>query len=598
MALGIAFFLCQIQLDYLESYFYDLRVKLRPTPETSGHIQTIVIDTHTQEALRRMPESLDYMKLAEELKKASPKAVIFIVEYDEMESIIGSYEELELLADSLKQLNFYVAIDDRLPTRGLEEEFRLLPPLQDIQVGSAPSTRDTNNFARDGVTRRLILGLHDEPLLHAKLASQFNGISQPSKYQGAFDFKRTEQAYINYRPTGTYRPLSFVTVANGEFDPHVFEDKIVLIGKDTKANINDYVQTPYSRDALAMSKVELHANILDTLILDEAPILTPHWLNVAITAAISILTVFVVLTVRPAHGLYLLIVAMAGYFAFSLLLFITGNLWLSMVHPLLAIFICYYFFIPYRLIIENRKSWEYFQKNKLLTQVEELKSNFLQMMSHDLKTPLARIQGMTEVALRDPNPLSKGQLEAIQNINKSSEELSQFVGSVLNLGRIESKDINKLHLKSKDINALVHDVIQKCDYLAKQKNIELETDLEPMFSLKIDEDLMKQVLTNLVENAIKYSPENTKVQIKTEEIEGKVYIKVSDHGAGIPKSDIENLFTKFYRARQARNSDVKGSGLGLYLARYFVNLHSGDINVESEVNKGSTFTVELPMNLH
>src|SRR6476661_10074127 len=94
-----------------------------------------------------------------------------------------------------------------------------------------------------------------------------------------------------------------------------------------------------------------------------------------------------------------------------------AGVWIGMAHPLLAIFICYYFFIPYRLIIENRRSWEYYQKNRLLTQVEELKSNFMRMMSHDLKTPLARISGMTEVIGKDHGDLSETQRKALDTIS-------------------------------------------------------------------------------------------------------------------------------------------------------------------------------------
>jgi signal transduction histidine kinase len=228
--------------------------------------------------------------------------------------------------------------------------------------------------------------------------------------------------------------------------------------------------------------------------------------------------------------------------------------------------------------------------------VEEMKSNFLRMMSHDVKTPVARIQGMTELALRDPNPLSESQIQALKTIAASTEELSSFFGSILNLGRIESKEI-QLHLRSKDINALLQEVISKCEYLAQQKNIRMITEFEPMFSMKIDEDLMRQVFTNLIENAIKYSPENSSILVSTEETEGQVRVQVADQGIGIPESDIPRLFSKFHRAENAKTSDIKGSGLGLYLSNYFVNLHQGKINVESEPNKGSTFTVELPMNL-
>ncbi|MEK6555599.1 MAG: CHASE2 domain-containing protein [Bdellovibrionota bacterium] len=594
LALAIAFFLCQIQLDYIESYTYDMRVRMRPAPNTSGFIQTVTIDNKTQESLKRMPEALDYVKFFDELAKAQPKAVVYVADFSD---IIGSYEDLEALATTTKSLNFIVANDSRLPDKGLEEEFQLLPPLQEIKVESAPKTADAQSFAKDGVTRRMVLTLEDQLLLHPRLAALYNNKKSVHEYQGSFQFKRTAQAYIDFRPTGTYKPVSFIDIANGEFDQAQFKDKIIIIGRDTRAEVSDYVMTPYSRDNTAMSRVELHANILDTLILNTAPIPSPWWLNVLATSLIAVLTVFVVLALRPLQGLIILGLTVFSYFAVCLLFFMMTDFWLDMAHPLLAIFICYYFFIPYRLIVENRRSWEYYQRNRLLTQVEELKSNFLRMMSHDLKTPIARIQGMTEMALRDQESLSASQAEALRNISSSSDELAHFVSSILNLGRIESKDI-KLHLRSKDINALLLEVIKKSEYLARQKNISIMTEFEPMFSVKVDEDLLRQVFTNLIENAIKYSPENSSIMISTEEVDGKIQVQVADQGIGIAIDDIGNLFTKFYRAKAIRDSEVKGSGLGLYLARYFVDLHKGQISVESAPAQGSTFTVELPMNLN
>jgi signal transduction histidine kinase len=218
------------------------------------------------------------------------------------------------------------------------------------------------------------------------------------------------------------------------------------------------------------------------------------------------------------------------------------------------------------------------------------------MMSHDLKTPLARIQGMADVVLTDTNPLSNGQASAIRTIRDSSRELSDFIGSILNLSRIESKHI-KLHLKSRDINQVLENVIQQCDYLAKKKNIEILTEFDPLFSLKVDEDLLKQAFMNLVENGIKYSPENSKILISTEESGSTLVVQVADQGRGIADDEIPHIFHKFYRSWDVQNSAIKGSGLGLFLAKYFVELHRGRIEVESQLGKGSTFTVFLPNDL-
>src|SRR5690606_34227659 len=128
-----------------------------------------------------------------------------------------------------------------------------------------------------------------------------------------------------------------------------------------------------------------------------------------------------------------------------------------------------------------------------------------------------------------------------------------------------------------------------------RKNITIRKELEPLFSLKIDEHLLRQVFTNLIENAIKYSPENSSILVTSEDSPGGVTVQIADQGIGMSEEDLENIFQKFYRSK--RTANTMGSGLGLYLSKYFVELHEGRISVESHINQGSTFTVFLPYEL-
>jgi signal transduction histidine kinase len=202
---------------------------------------------------------------------------------------------------------------------------------------------------------------------------------------------------------------------------------------------------------------------------------------------------------------------------------------------------------------------------------------------------------MAEVLGKDDGGLTPTQRRALDTIADSSEELIEFIGSILSLSRIEAKEM-KLNLRSRDVNSIVREVVRRTDFMASRKNIEVQTELEPLFSMKVDEDLMKTVLTNLVENAIKYSPDNSKILITTEEENNEVVIQVADQGRGIPREDLHRVFERFYRAQNSRIS-TPGNGIGLFLVKYFVELHKGAIEVESEVDKGSTFTVRLPMDL-
>ncbi len=590
-ALSIAFILNQFSFDFIESYLYDLRMRLKPVSPMSGFVQTIAIDPKTIDSMNRTPNASDHLKLLSQLKEAGVKVVIYLISPGE---VVGSYDELVALAHKAEEFPFFmIAISDVWP-KSQEANFIPRPPFEKLKAVSAPYTSDLKLAAKDDVTRRMFTSFQNEMLMHPTVAGLYNTeIRDEKNIRGLFKFFASNQVFIDFRPSGTYPRTSFFNAMNDKLDRRQFKNSIVVVGRDVQATVDDYVRTPFSRDVIAMSFLEMHANMLDTMILNSAFVQTPSWLSLLITSLISMLTVYVVLLVKPTKGLAILGGAFVSFSIICYFLFWWAGLWIDMSHPFLSIFVCYYFFIPYRLIIENRKSWEYLQKNRLLTQVEELKTNFLSMMSHDLKTPLARISGMTDVVMGEAAALSERQRDAVLNIRKSCDELVEFISSILNLGRVESKEL-KLHLSSKDPNQLLDEVIAKCEYAASQKNIVIQTEFETLFSLKMDVDLIRQVFSNLIENAIKYSPEKSRILVSTEERDGHIVVQIADQGNGIPADEIGHVFMKFYRSKSAKSSVIKGSGLGLYLAKYFVELHKGRISLDSSPGQGSTFTVELP----
>jgi signal transduction histidine kinase len=592
LACAMGIFISQLKLDSWEAGLYDLRVRLLPEPKTSGNIEMIVTTSQTVEGLHRMPSAKDQMLLLRALENEKPRAVLYAQNFDELE---GTFEEKKAFADETQKFKNLFVITQEQEMKGEEGKLKLPAPLDTVEMFSGPRTVDKVVLAQDEVTRRMIVTYQDRPRLHPYIASLVNPeVADKNNIRGLFEFFDTEQVYIQYRDAGTYPRTSFEEALAGNFKPGKFTGKIVLMGNDHGGAVRDYVKTPFSKDAKAMTTMEVHANMLDTLILNRAPVQAPLWVNILITLLTSILTVHVLFTLKPirslgvilATGALLLVVGFAGFWPLGY--------WIKMAHPFLAIFLCYYFFIPYRLIIENRRSWEYYQRNKLLSQVEELKTNFISMMSHDLKTPLARIQGMTDMILGDQQPLSSLQREAVDTIRHSSEDLLKFISAILNYGKIESEGV-ELHMQSRDVNSILKDVIRKHEFLAKVKRIPLSSELEPLFPIQMDPELMKQVFSNLIENAIKYSPEESKVRISTIEHDGKVIIRIEDQGPGIEQDEVNNIFMKFFRSKNAKSSPIKGSGLGLYLAKYFTELHQGKIFVESTIGKGSTFTVELPL---
>jgi signal transduction histidine kinase len=601
-ALVAASVISSLQLSYIESFLYDCRVRAKaaiglsdlPKPD----VVIVYITSKTVEKYKGYPKYKDHALLLEKLHKATPRFVLynFRAEDRKLIDIDGLLEEQNLFLIEAKKIpNFYIISND-LEMKGEAQKSKLQAPLGDLKLAPGPNTSDTNSFAKDGVSRRILVSYQDQFLIQPKVASSYNpDIANISKIKGMFEYLDSIQTFINFHTTKNFPVFSFEDIVEDKVDLRSLNDKIVIVGTDTGKSPKDYLATPYSRETEKMiTTTELQANILQTLIDNNSPVKVPEPVNIAVTFLISILTVYVVLALKPSQGLWIVGVTLLTISVVGTLLLALFGIWIDLAHPFLAIFLCYYFFIPYRLIIENRRSWEYIQKNKLLQQVEELKTNFISMMSHDLKTPIARIQGMTEVILQDVVTLSSVQREAIDTIKGSSDDLLRFINSILQYGRIESQGV-ELHKQSKDINQLLQDVIRKHDFLAKVKRIKIKTEFEPMFPLPVDVDLMKQVFSNLIENAIKYSHEESDVIVKSREEGDNVVIDVTDNGMGIPAEDLPNIFMKFYRSHNVKTSTIKGTGLGLYLAHYFVELHKGSIKVTSEPQKGSTFRVTLPI---
>ncbi|WP_413558733.1 ATP-binding protein [Bdellovibrio sp. HCB209] len=592
LAMIMAALIAQINLDYAESWLYDLRIRSDLFARTSNNIELVYIKPTTVQNFKGQPNAKDQTAILHNLLAANPRAVVYDFAINEAQ---GSEEDKEEWANLITQNPQVYVATPNTPLKGEEQSLYLPLPYENIRMVPAPKTSDTINFAKDRVTRRMLLSYQDTTMLPTTLAALYNpAIKDFNNVRGYFNFYDTKQAFIDFRKPGSFPATVFDELANGTVDWSKFQDKIVIIGTDLNISESDYILTPYSRIPSAMTRIEMQANIVDTLIRNSSPLRAPYYVNWILLTLISILAIQIVLSMSPAMGLVILFSTLFTFSVISFALFWICGWWITMAAPLLAGFLVYYFFIPYRLIIENRRSWEYYQKNKLLSQVEELKTNFISMMSHDLKTPIARIQGMTDVILSDQVTLSAQQREAVDTIKHSSDDLLKFISSILNYGKIQSEGV-ELHLQTKDINQVLQEVIRKHEFLAKVKRIQIVSELEPLFPIPMDPDLMRQVLSNLVENAIKYSPDDTKIMVSSEEKSNHVVIQVSDQGPGIPEDEQANIFTKFFRSKNVKSTQIKGSGLGLYLAKYFTELHKGRIFVESKDGKGSTFTVELPM---
>jgi signal transduction histidine kinase len=231
-----------------------------------------------------------------------------------------------------------------------------------------------------------------------------------------------------------------------------------------------------------------------------------------------------------------------------------------------------------------------------LVRSSQNKSNFLMSMSHEMRTPLSAIIGFSE--LMDDDKAGKfddpTRHRFLGEINSSGRFLLALLDDILDLSKIEA---GKMVLRIEDVSIaeIVRDVVTTMEPLATRKAIRLEANVSGAGRVPADALKLKSMLLNLVSNAIKFTPDGGRVAIETRQQDRAVEVSVSDTGIGISAADREHLFEEFRQFESAMSRQNHGTGLGLALTKRFVELHGGEICLDSEVGQGSTFTLRLPL---
>jgi signal transduction histidine kinase len=244
----------------------------------------------------------------------------------------------------------------------------------------------------------------------------------------------------------------------------------------------------------------------------------------------------------------------------------------------------------------DRKVDELARANLALYESNKLKSDFLATMSHELRTPLNSILGFSEVLLSGQS-LSDKQQRWVQNIQSSGERLLSLINDILDLAKIEAGKL-EVHLEDVAIAEMCEEQLNMFRPLAQKKNIELRGQLEPAIPLlRQDPGKLRQILSNLLSNAIKFTPEGGRVQLKAQADGLHLMLTVSDTGVGIAPEDQELVFERFRQAGNPLTRVHAGTGLGLSIVRELCKLLGGEVTLKSELGRGSTFTVRLPLHI-
>ncbi|MGE5178902.1 MAG: HD domain-containing phosphohydrolase, partial [Bacteroidota bacterium] len=234
-----------------------------------------------------------------------------------------------------------------------------------------------------------------------------------------------------------------------------------------------------------------------------------------------------------------------------------------------------------------------------LRRVDEAKSDLISIVSHELRTPLTAIKAYTETLLDNADrasfPMNKRFLGII---DEECDRLARMVNDVLDLSRMESGR-RRLNAVPLSVTKLIEEVAPTVEPGLVQRGLRLRTRLAPDLPLlEADPDLLKQVLVNLIHNAVKFSPEGGEIVVTASAQSDRIRITVEDHGSGIAADQLPRVFDRFYRVEPDGAERVAGSGLGLAIVKRVVDLHGGSVSVESELKTGSRFHVDLPREQH
>lgn len=577
LSVGVGFLINDYQTNY------DLRFKFRGTVHSSDEILLVLISDEEWRTFKKNP--IDSFQVMKSITGTDTLTDFYYWDEDVWSALIT-----KLLENSPKRIGVTFYFGKNLGDISVTPENLKLfrngkiqwAALTDTEGRPQPSLFSENSGIinlppdYDGTVRRFSSPFASIPHLGLKLSNVKDA---------ALRLPDPKNTLINYQgQPQSYSTVSLTDILSTKVDTNRIKNKIVIIG--SKDSPNHMLPTPLG----FMSKAEVVANIVDNANYDRWPIKLDLQYYILFFFFLIVMSV-IIINYYPQSLALAITTAFTGLvISLAVWVFDHFNIWIPIISTVIQVLSVYVVFIGYKLSQNERKSWRLEQEKKYLFELEQLKNNFISLISHDLKTPIAKIQGIVERLMQTTHDESLAC--DLVTLKSSSQELQKYIQSILQVSRIESSDF-KVKKEALDINQIIENVIDQLTPLAKEKNISIDKNLEPLFSVEIDGALMHEVIINLVENAIKYTPKNGQITVVSQEVEDGTKIYVVDTGDGIPTSEFEHIWEKFYRGKK-HNLITKGTGLGLYLVKYFIELHGGTVFINSKEGLGTTIGFKIP----
>ncbi len=387
--------------------------------------------------------------------------------------------------------------------------------------------------------------------------------------------------YIRYAPNSVEQ-ISLAALASKPELALRFSNRVVFVGFTDQSAARDRLMTPMG---FLMTGVEIHANLFETLaqgvFLKESGPALPVLL--ALGSAIVAGLIFATLSGWAAWLATAIFLAIVHYIPLSLF---DKQTFLPPFLPLLAAWLAVIVAASFHHFV-IRRQWQRSEADKTRYQ------QAIHFVTHEMKTPLTAIQGSSEIMSRYKLNEDK-QKQIAQMIHSESKRLAQMIQTFLDVERLAGGEM-ELKRDVFHLSEVMLPALDRARLLAEKKEMQLEVGALPNAQVRGDREMLEYAVYNLLNNAVKYSPESTKISCHFAATPGDVRIEIADQGMGMDAVDLKRIFDRFYRSKRAEESGISGTGIGLSIVHEIVKQHGGRIDVESEVGRGSTFTVSLPL---